>query len=828
MLRVVGTRVIVPSSTSFLCMTLLCSFSCRSAAVWASLLLLWAGAPGLTPVLGQSSPDTDRRPTVTVAVALDDSSRATRQQADAMLNGLRRLVRSTHRIRRPDQWSRVVDSGESGAVILDSLLEADVQLVLGVGPRTAHRLGTRTDRPVPSVVAPILDAEMQGLPETPAARTDANLAYVSTPDLFKENVRLLRSLTEVSRPSLLVPESLLAVDDGLADRIRRTLAARADSGATWSLVPVQEQSDSTLSALPTETDAAYLLAPGTLPVTERDRLLAGLNARQIPAVVHRGRSAVERGALATHYAPSPSPIPRRAALHAAELLRGTPPGSLDVGFSARGAPVLNVETAQQLGLPLPTDLRLDATLVGEKTAHSADSLTFAAAVQRGVRANNDLKAIRAETEARSRDVQIERADFLPQVQARGQALTVTEEQAAASFGAQPERSASGELSVSQTLYSPRDHAELSAAKQRRAANAADLNTSRKDVALRAAEAYVGVLHARSVAETRRANLSLARETLSLTRSQRQAGQVGQQAVLRFRTQAAQARQALLTARSRVRVARTRLKQVLARPLDDVLRLQSVSLRDSTLTLTEDLFARYAHSPDTRSRLRHVLAREGVSNAPALRALDAQIAAAERGLQGARRSYWVPDLSLQGSLNSRLLEGGAGTEAISLPNIPRDIPQSPSTTWNVGLTLSLPLFTGLRRDGTVSQAQAQVRQLRARRQEVKTRLEERIRSRTDQAAAGYLGLREAEAATRTAEESLSLVQKSYTSGAATVLDLIDAQEAVLNARLSEANTRYDFLRRLIQTERSISSLGPLHSASERAALRERLRAAMDAE
>ena len=147
---------------------------------------------------------------------------------------------------------------------------------------------------------------------------------------------------------------------------------------------------------------------------------------------------------------------------------------------------------------------------------------------------------------------------------------------------------------------------------------------------------------------------------------------------------------------------------------------------------------------------------------------------------------------------------------------------------MGVSLSLPLFTGLRRDGTVERARAEIQRLRARRQSARTRLAEQIRSRTEQATASYLGLREAEAATGTAEETLALVQQSYTAGVADVLDLIDAQETVLGARLAETNAQYDFLLRLLQTERAVTRPGPLQTADERARLRERIRRAMAAE
>ena len=141
---------------------------------------------------------------------------------------------------------------------------------------------------------------------------------------------LLRSLAPASAPVLLVPAGMLEGAPALADRMRRRLSQRDSVDADWRVVPVQATAEATLEALPPDADAAYLATPLPLSSVETDRLLSGLRARQIPTAVHRGRELVDRGALATASAPSVNPIPRRAALHVADLLRGAAAESLSV------------------------------------------------------------------------------------------------------------------------------------------------------------------------------------------------------------------------------------------------------------------------------------------------------------------------------------------------------------------------------------------------------------------------------------------------------------------------------------------------------------------
>ncbi|MCS3629926.1 outer membrane protein TolC/ABC-type uncharacterized transport system substrate-binding protein [Salinibacter ruber] len=794
-----------------------------AVALLGGLLGMMAHPP--QPAAAQSAPGED----ATVGIVLGDSSQAHRRAANTIRRELRSLMRPERRVQFPEAYRRVLDT--EGNADLKRLLSGETgpSVVIAVGLSASHRLATRSRPDVPVVAAHVLDPSLQGLPRAGDASGAANLTYVTEPDLVRENMALLRSLTPASAPALLVPARMLEAAPALADRMRRRLGRQDSSDANWRVVPVRSTAEGTLEALPAGTDAAYLATPLPLSSVERDRLISGLRARQIPAAVHRGRELVDRGALATASAPSVAPVPRRTALHAADVLRGAAAGSLAVALPSPRTPYVNEATARRLGLSVPDALRLRVTLTGTPAPAPTDSITYAQAVRRGIGANYGLNARRSGLEAAREDVRVERGDLLPQVRVGARAQQVDADQAAASFGAQPERTLSGSVSFSQTLFSPQEWGDLAIAKRQQAADAAEVERSEQDLALQVSRAYVSVLQARALAQVRRSDLALSRENLSLARARQESGQVGRQQVLRFKTQVAQSRRTVLDAESRVEVARTRLAQVLARSPDELVGVAGLSPSDSILTLPESVFAAYGHTSAARQRLTDFLLEEGLSNAPELQALDEQIAAARRGVEAGQQSYWAPTVALEGQLNSRALEGGAGTESLSLPGGPPGgaaLPQAPNTTWNVGLSLSLPLFTGLKRDGQIERGRARLSQLKAQRREVRSSLEERIRSRTEQATSGYLSLREAEAGRRTAQETIDLVQDSYTAGAADVLDLLDAQEAVLNARLAEVDARYSFLLRLLQTERAIARIGPLQTADERTAVRERLRAFMD--
>ena len=817
----------------------------RTIAV-AALLSLAITAGGLhearaqqaepSAALQQNDAEVDERPVYRIGLVTDAAMHGGGGESAlvrAFTREARRLMRNDARLQAPDSL-RITTGGsmESVRAAIDTLSVRGADVIVADGPLASLLAPSLASGPPliaasvwsPSLWPPALRAAME---EGLAARLPTR-TFVASPDMMPRNLALLDSVTaDPADPlAVLAPEYVVDGVNGLADRM--TDWAEAATGRRVVLVPVPETPDAALRRLPADAQAAYVFPQPHLSPASRDRLYAGLNARRLPAVVHEGEDGVRRGGLLTQFAATETFRARRIAGQVRALLVEESGARVETALRLSPSPLVNAETARRLGIDLPTMIAIDVETIGEPETAS-DSLGLASAIDESMNANLQLRAARAGTEATRQAVQIERADFLPQIGLSGRARRVNEERAAASFGADPEDLLRGSVSVSQTIFSASDLADLDVAKRRTEGAEATLDASRQDVAFQTAVAYVGVLRARAVARVQRENLALARENLALVEARREVGQVGRQEVLRFQTQIAQTRRALLAAEAGVRTAKNRLKQFLARPLDGQVTPAALSANADVLLLTERIFAEHARSPQSREALTQFFVAEGLANAPELRALDAEVGALDRRASAARQSYYAPELAIEGGVSRRLIEGGAGTEPPQLPASLGDVgfPRPPKTNWEIGLSLRFPVFSGLRRDGQIDRVDAERRRAEIRRADARRQLEEAIRSQTDRAAAAYLGVIEAEAAASAGRETLDLVQESYARGVADVLDLIDTQGAVLQTRLELAGARYDFLLRLLETERALSRVGALQTPQARNDFRARLQARMRA-
>ncbi len=162
------------------------------------------------------------------------------------------------------------------------------------------------------------------------------------------------------------------------------------------------------------------------------------------------------------------------------------------------------------------------------------------------------------------------------------------------------------------------------------------------------------------------------------------------------------------------------------------------------------------------------------------------------------------MALQAGLNSQLAKGGAGTSSgLALPpEFGAAFPEANDTHWNVGLSLTFPIFQGSGKRAERGVASETLARLRTERELTRNLVEQRIRTVVELAGGSYASIEQANQAADAAERTRELVTDAYGRGAVSILDLLDAQNAALITREVASNAVYDFLIDLMQAQRAI--------------------------
>ena len=310
-------------------------------------------------------------------------------------------------------------------------------------------------------------------------------------------------------------------------------------------------------------------------------------------------------------------------------------------------------------------------------------------------------------------------------------------------------------SVQQTVYSGGAvQGNVRASSAIRSASEWQLQATINQVLAGVRTGYYNVLRVRETIKVREEALNLLEEELKNARNRFEAGAGAQFDVLRAEVALANGRPPLITARNDLRIAIEELRQLLGFSNRQGGNLDKIPDFLGTLTVSAETFT-----------LEPALA-AGRANRPELRALAQSVDAAAAGVKVARSGY-LPTVG-----------ASAGWEVVRNPYRPHL--SDTSDGWTLGLQSSWAIWDGRATAGKVRTARAQAEQagLSLQEQELSVDVEVRRAFATCQEAGELVAV--SAKVVEQAKEALRLSRARLDVGAATQLDVLQAQVALTDA------------------------------------------------
>jgi outer membrane protein len=696
------------------------------------------------------------------------------------------------------------------------LADPQVDMVIALGMLASNDASIRGDLPKPVLAPVVLDVYLQGLPEKEGRSGVKNLSYTAFPNPFRRDLEMFLRIVPFKKFALLSAPYYRTTLQAFGERFPRI--AR-ELGLKMQIILVGESVQEALAQLEPDVEAVYLPPLLHLPAEEHDRLVKALIRCRLPSFSLRGRWDVERGVFAGLATEETfSRLARRTALNIQRILLGEDAGTLPYAFPARERLTINMATARAIKVYPPFSVLGEAELLDEEAVEIKRKSSLVSTVQEAIAANLDLAAQDRTVAAGKQEVKRARSDLLPQVEVSALGRIIDEDRAEASFGSQAEQTVTGTASLSQVIYADPAWANLSIQKHLQTAREEEREAVRLDITLESATNYLDVLRAKAVERIEKQNLNLTRSNLELARVRQSVGISGPAEVYRWESAIANSRQVLLQATSRRQQAERALNRLLNRPLNELFTTEDVGLKDPILMTSDERFSKSVNNPWALAVFSSFMVKEGLANSVEQRALDAAIAAQERLLASAKRSFWAPTAALSGEVTQFLAEEGAGKEPITIPGFPggASLPRADDTDWGVGVSVSLPLFEGGLRFADKKRAIEELARLRIERQSTRERIALAIETAVLRIQASYPSIDLSSDARKTSLKNLELVQDSYSLGVVSVIDLIDAQTSALVSSQVAANAVYDFLIDLMEMERAANDFDFFKTPDERAA------------
>jgi outer membrane protein len=288
----------------------------------------------------------------------------------------------------------------------------------------------------------------------------------------------------------------------------------------------------------------------------------------------------------------------------------------------------------------------------------------------------------------------------------------------------------------------------------------DIDRAEQDLALQVVRSFYGLLWAqkyeRLVKETQNQRIVHA----EMARSRYQNGVATEVDVLRSEVAVANGAPDLVRADNAIRQARAQLNYLLGRAIDAPIELQGdFEERDFD-----------AASFDT-------LAAEALRRRPEMHRIRIAERSASVQLDLARAE-------------SRMRVDFAGGYGI-MSRLASNLTNPQFSRWNMAVNFTLPVFDGFRRSGLVWQATAAERQARLEREKLEQQVLLSLQQGLDELRAARETMKAAEATVGQAERVLAMMQNNYKWGAATTLDILDAQTALSSARTNLLRGLHDY-------------------------------------
>jgi outer membrane protein TolC len=712
-----------------------------------------------------------------------------------------------------------------GAVQLSKIMEdafddSEVDMVIAIGPLASAVLSKKKSFAKPAIASLIIDQKTQQVPMTETGTSGIpNFTYILSPFSFEKDLQLLHCVFPFKKVGIIAPPNAGAVLPGMNDLLNSTVRKL---GTDMVILENGADAASRLAQIPTDVDAVYVLPLfNEFSAAEYKKLFDGLAQKKLPSVALLGERMVEIGAMLGYESgPNLARMPRRIALNISKIEEGINASALPVHINTYSENVvINMNTVRQVGAYPDWDLMTGATLLNANVPTTDETWSLQSTIMLALQENLELQTAQQNPLIAGQEVNLARANLLPQMDVSSSIYTLDENTAANSFGTRGRTNWVAGANLSQIVFAEPALANVAIQKLLKKGEEAGVQTTQLDIVLDAVEGYLNVLQAKSFVEIQSANVGVTKSNLDIAQAKDSVGYSGATDMNRWVAQLALSKIDLNDAQTQLRQAKYALNQVLNKDIKGDFNVENISLDNNLLMATDSRMLNKINNEKELNLLSDFLVNEAMNNLPELREFDYIIAAQQRLALSQKRAFYAPTFGLSGAYDHTLQRWDVKESVLGPAG-------DPEPSWNIGLGAQFPIFQGGARKHNLQKTQLEIMQVQTQKADARNQLELRVRVYLQDAVASYFEVQRFKEASAAASANFDIVQDAYQQGLANITSLIDAQNAKVQTAIGLASANYQFILDFFEVERAIGNYYTLISPAERDAFFNRLNAFMN--
>jgi outer membrane protein len=684
------------------------------------------------------------------------------------------------------------DEAEKVEGLLKAALATDsIDVIYAAGVMATERAEGLADevRKKPVVAGALQMTDTRGRPiSKEGTSTVKNYTFITSPQRVSADIDLVKRLTGKSSIHVLIDARLMPE---LKDLKKASKVMEERHGVNLNFIAAGATAASALDKIPASVKAVYVAVLPRMVDGERKKLYAGLAKRGLPAVSMVGEEEVrESGAMAGLAPDNTRAVARRSALNVHQLLQGSSTESLPVYLPVQDHLMINASTAKATGWSPDYDTSLEAEFINEPT-DGAKNLSLEEAM--GLAANHNLDVLIArEEEIISRgDTAIARSNLFPQIGfniSNGRSgfsdkvdpLTTPDHAYQGTYG----------LELRQILFNDEVFSNLKALRQTQAAKHYDTKSQRYDVVEEAALAYFDLLTASALVDIEQENLRLTQNNLQLAKLRVDIGAAEPTELFRWQQNRDTGKATLIQRHSDEKNTQIALNRVLRKPLDTRWLTKDIQVGDNQFYFMDDYTREQIQTRKQLARFGAFLQFLAVENSPELFSFDHLLAGQGLILGQKQRRFYLPEVAATAGYD-RVVSSADGSDLAG------------ENQSSIGIQFSFPIGEGGRRKAELLQQKAVIRQLGAQRERAVQQIEQRALVAVNGIAAAHPNIRLSRSAFDAANKNYEAMQEKYAQGAASILDLLDAQSSLLQQKQQSSIASYSYLQQMFSLQRSVA-------------------------
>jgi outer membrane protein TolC len=682
----------------------------------------------------------------------------------------------------------------------EQLLNSDADIILAFGLVNNAVMIGQDSFPKPVILFGAVNNDFLNIDQEVQTSGIENITYLITSRSYIKDLATFHELSKFKNLGIAIQQPFLEVypyEDMFDEEIQKY-------NANYKLISFNTYED-IINNLQ-DIDALYLAETFYLTAQQVTELANRCIELGIPSFSAARIEDVRLGILATNEAQENlGQFFRRIALSVEAFIQGEALSDLPVFISYDSNLTINYNTADRIGLPIKYSLVAITDFIGSFDKKISEEKYNLLEVMNRVLVNNlQLQTLQKDVELSEKDVQSAWTSYIPSISASAIGTYNDPDFAELTQGLNPEYSTDAVIALNQTVFSADANANINIQKDLLGSQRERFYADQLDAIFEASNIYFNALILKQNLQINATNLDLTKKNVQIASENFEAGLAGKSDLLRFRSELAQAMQAMIEAANDLDQGFFELNQVLNNPIDYNIDVDEAELE-------KGIYEQYNYTqlrkllddPKLREPFVKFLVEEAKRNAPELKALNYDISAIGRTVRLNNTGRFLPDLALQGQFNQNFNRWGAGVN----PNL------SPDNNYTVGLNLSIPIVDQNRQNVNRQIALIQKDQLDLSKSNTNLAIETNVNTAVVNLVNEVANIELSKVSEAAAEEALELTQTSYSNGAVNIVQLLDAQNNYLSARVARANATYTYLLATLRLERFIGHYFLLHTTAE---------------